>query len=68
MKIDTRYFEYLSLLHLDSRLEKLSVNFMACKNKSMLPSTNRVFIKKRVTEMIFNNYNNFMEIHHLQSG
>jgi hypothetical protein len=27
MEIDARYFEYLSLLHLDSAQEKLSANF-----------------------------------------
>jgi ribosomal protein S18 acetylase RimI-like enzyme len=43
MELDTKYFEYLSLLHLDSTQEKLSTNFSACKNHSILPSTNRVF-------------------------
>jgi ribosomal protein S18 acetylase RimI-like enzyme len=50
MKVDTRYFEYLSLSHLDPTQEKLSENFIACKNTSILPSTNRVFIQNRITE------------------
>ena len=49
MRIDTKYLEYLSLLHLDSQQEKLSDNFQACKNESALPSTNRVFFHNRIT-------------------
>jgi hypothetical protein len=49
MRLDTKYFEYLSLLHLDSTQEKLSANFRACKNESILPSTNRVFFASRIT-------------------
>jgi hypothetical protein len=50
VKVNTQYFEYLSLLHLDFAQEKLSENFTACKNTSVLPSTNRVFIPNRITE------------------
>ena len=49
MKIDTLYFEYLALSHLDPAQEKISENFIACKNTSILPSTNRVFIQNRIT-------------------
>lgn len=48
--MDTRYFEYLSLLHLDADQEIISPNFRACKNESKLLSTNRVFISKRITK------------------
>lgn len=50
MKIDPRYFEYLSLVHLDLQQERSTENFIACKNTSILPSTNRVFIPNRITE------------------
>lgn len=49
MRLDLKYFEYLSLLHLDATQEKVSANFHACKNESTLPSTNRVFFQNRIT-------------------
>lgn len=49
MAPDKKYFEYLSLLHLDSVQEISSENFMACKNGSTLRSTNRVFFHNKIT-------------------
>ncbi|MBV8801737.1 MAG: GNAT family N-acetyltransferase [Gammaproteobacteria bacterium] len=49
MEIDKKHLEYLSFLHLDPQQEKLSENFGACKNESMLPSTNRAFFQNRIT-------------------